>query len=224
MIGLLKLPNDSKGNPPDMARSMEDWHEWESEMKKNYPIRHFLNEEFASIFIWPITMRYQRAHDWVKYRTTRRMHIVKTGLEPGYYDADTRMLHVNFNLLKDFVEVEKAHMFNVFGSNDTLKLNDKDAGVAYLEWEMGLSKEEGGKDQAKNAKEIYELYTWWVIERPNRIDPMSLVNDTDILESTSDVDTYEKKYGKVDKLEEKHRKEDEKMLTRLVKVRNALWT
>ena len=218
MIGLLKLPNDSKGNPPDMARSMEDWEEWDSEMKKDYPIRHFLNEEFASIFIWPITTRYKRVHDWVRYRTTRRMHIVKTGLEPGYYDADARMLHMNFNLLKDFVEVEKAHMFNVFGSNDDLKLNDRDAGIAYLKWEMSL--EDTPHNQADNAKEIYELYKWWVDERPNRVDPWALVNDT--LESTAD--NYKKKYSKMDKLEAKYEKEDNKMLVRLVKIRSALWT
>ncbi len=111
----LGLPKDSKGNGADKARSSEDWWAWKKEMKEKYPIRYFLNNEFESTFVWPITMPLLRATEWVKYRTIRRYHIVSTGMKPGYSDVTERMLHVNFNMLKDFVEIEKAHMFNVFG-------------------------------------------------------------------------------------------------------------
>lgn len=208
---VFKLPVDDKGLGPDVARSMEDWDSFKEYHKKHNPIRYFLNHEFEPMFVWPITHRVKRVTDWIKYRTYKRYHIVDTGLEPGYYDTDTKMFHACFNMLKEFVEVEKAHHWNWMGEN----LKGKDAGIAHLEWEMTIP-EEWSRDQAKNAREIYELYEWWTIERPNRQDPWDLLNE--------DETEYDKKYGKMDKLEVKYAKEDQRMFIRLIKIRKALWT
>ncbi len=75
------------------------------------PIRYWLHNDAASLLIWPWSMRIARVNDWIRYRTYNRYHVVKTGMEPGYVDVTERMLHVNFNMLKDFVEIEKAHMW-----------------------------------------------------------------------------------------------------------------
>ena len=221
---IFKLPNDDKGLGPDVARSMEDWDSFKEYHRKRNPIRYFLHHEFESMFVWPITHRVRKVYDWIKYRTTRRYHIVDTGLEPGYYDVSTRMFHANFNLLKDFVEIEKAHMYHVFTEHPVAK--GKDGGIAYLLWEMGLSKEEGGHKQAENAREIFELYDWWTNERPYRTDPWTLVNEDarGFGRITDNRDKYEEVYGEMNKLEEKHAKEDEEMLIRLIKIREALWT
>ena len=239
----LGLPKDSKGNASDMSRSGEDWAVWKNEMKEKYPIRYFLTNEFEAMFVWPITMRVQRVQEWVRYRTTRRYHIVSTGMKPGYSDVTEKMLHVNFNMLKDFVEKEKAQMFNVFGANDDLKLNNKDAGIAHLVWEMGLEPDEynSTEQQAKNAREIYDLYNWWIDERPLRVDPMETPEHNaywklreevhgDEFPFTTTKDTPElKKAQKIanklsEKLEKQYSKEDEKNLIRLMKIREALWT
>ena len=202
-MNIFKLPVDGKGVESDEARSSNDWHEFREYHKEHNPIRYFINNDFESIFIWPWSMRLERAIDWVKYRTTRRYHIVNTGMEPGYSDVSERMLHVNFNMLKDFVEIEKAHMYEVFVNNG---VTGNAAGVAHLMWEMGLEEQEefGNNQQAKNAREIYDLYNWWIDERPLRVEPME----------TPEHNAYWKL----------RTKEDEKNLIRLMKIRDALWT
>jgi hypothetical protein len=236
----LGLPRDSKGREADESRSAEDWDTWKNEMEEKYPIRYFLNQEFKAMFVWPITHRIQRVQEWVQYRTTRRYHIVNTGMTPGYSDVPERMLHVNFNMLKDFVEIEKAHMYEVFVNNG---VTGNAAGVAHLMWEMGLEEQEefGNNQQAKNAREIYELYDWWVGERPFRVDPMETTEynaywklRTELYGigcvGCSDKDTPElkklqtKAYKLSDKLDKQYAKEDEKNLIRLIKIREALWT
>jgi len=239
----LGLPKDSKGNDAGNARTSNDWGTWKNEMKEKHPIRYFLNNEFESTFVWPITMPILRAVSWVRYRTIRRYHIVSTGMKPGYSDVTERMLHVNFNMLKDFVEIEKAHMFNVFGANDVYKHNDKNAGIAHLLWEMSLEPDEynGTEQQAKNAREIYDLYNWWIDERPLRVDSFETPEHNAYWKLRNDIygsdcffcedkDTPElKKAQKIankltDKLEKQYSKEDEKNLIRLMKIREALWT
>lgn len=240
----LGLPKDSKGNGADKARSSNDWDTWKKEMKEKYPIRYFLNQDFEATFIWPITMPLQRAIDWVQYRTTKRYHIVSTGMKPGYSDVVEKMLHVNFNMLKDFVEKEKAQMFNVFGANDVYKHNDKNAGIAYLVWEMGLEDDEswaGNKVQAKNAREQYDLYNWWTNERPFRVESFDTPEHVTYWELRNkiygkeclfcaDKDTPELKelqkaaYDLGDKLDKQYSEEDEAMLIRLIKIRASLWT
>ena len=236
----LGLPIDSKGNRATLPRTGEDWHDWRIEMRENYPIRYFLNEEFASTFIWPWKFPLERARDWVRYRTTRRHHIVKTGQEPGYMDSGDQMFYSAFNLLKEFVEVEKAHMWKwCEGDSD---LRGADAGVAYLKWEMGLSEKEGGLNQAENAKEIYELYNWWVHERGNRKDPYEHPDWDRYYELKKEIygergfgiathlDTPELKelqdkiFGRVGEIEEREEREDEEMFIRLAKVRKGMWT
>ena len=224
---VFKLPVDDKGLGPDVARSMEDWDSFKEYHKKHNPIRYFLHHEFEPMFVWPITHRVKRVTDWIKYRTYKRYHIVDTGLEPGYYDTDTKMLHACFNMLKEFVEVEKAYHWNWMGAND-LNLKGKDAGIAHLAWEMTIPENES-RDQAKNAREIYELYEWWTIERPNRQDPWDLVDDTkrEELNKDSRIDSREKYnelYGEHDKLLKQHEDEDDEMFIRLIKIRKALWT
>jgi hypothetical protein len=235
----LGLPRDSKGREADASRSAEDWDTWKNEMKEKHPIKYFLNQEFEALFVWPITMPILRAVSWVRYRTIRRYHIVSTGMKPGYSDMTERMLHVNFNMLKDFVEIEKAHMFNVFGANDVYKHNDKNAGIAHLLWEMSL--DDGSKKQAENAREIYDLYNWWIDERPLRVDSFETPEHnaywklrTEIygvkFTCSGDKENPElkklqtKAYNLAEKLQKSYSKEDEKNLIRLMKIREALWT
>jgi len=247
----LNLPADSKGELADKARSAEDWYNWRIEMRNAYPIRYFLNEEFAPMFIWPVTMPLEYMKDWIRYRTTHRHHIVKTGEEPGYSDTGTRMFHSSFNLLKDFVEVEKAHMWqwcHIKGSKER-ELVGADAGIAYLKWEMSLCKdidvqnspECADHSQAHKAKEIYALYNWWVHSWPNRAEPFegadwdklhamreevystghSMASHLDTPEMTELQDDL---YARATKLEAAYSAEDTKMFIRLAKVREGLWT
>ena len=123
---------------------------------------------------------------------------------------------------------------------DDSELKGADAGVAYLKWEMGLGKE-GGLNQAENAKEIYELYNWWMHERPNRNDPYEHPDWDKYYELKTEIygdrgfgiathlDTPELKklqdkiFGRAGEIEEREEKEDEEMFIRLAKVRKGMW-
>ena len=242
-MNIFKLPVDGKGVDSDVARSSNDWHEFREYHKEHNPIRYFINNDFEAIFIWPWSMRLRRLTDWVRYRTTRRYHVIKTGMKPGYSDVSEKMLHVNFNMLKDFIEVEKAYMWTWHEKGTNNK--SEQPGVSHLLWEMGLDNDDswkGNKTQASNAREQYELYDWWTNQRPYRVDDAmeeweayhtlkkEIYGDDADNFFRDDLDTKELKklqkkwLTKSTKIEKHNLKEDEKNLIRLMKIRNSLWT
>jgi hypothetical protein len=186
--------------------------------------------------------------DYLRYRTTRRYHVVDTKLIPAYYDADTRILHANFSILVDFVEVEKAWMNTWCNNNKYNKLSwvekkfmsfrSPEDGIEYLNWEIERC---DNPSQSKSAKEILELYTWWKEIRPNRVDPFDLAGYNEVFKDENWRDrftlsedgcyvmkplTQKQKavFKKADKIEQQYDKEDETMLIRLMKIRKSLWT
>jgi hypothetical protein len=148
-------------------------------------------------FIHFIPDKIDNARSYVVNRFLDKLHYVPTGLKPGqWHETDTRMLHGMFELLVDFVEVEKAWMHVVWSSDDWEKYNFPkwykyrilrwaahrrvpQAGIDYLLWEISLAEsrvDEYGVDQANPrqaaaAKEQLDLYTWWKTIRPARPDP-----------------------------------------------------
>jgi hypothetical protein len=127
-----------------------------------------------------------------------------------------------------------------------------EAGMQYLKWaseltvgeDMGATPGEKGFGeptyQAKSAKEIIELYTWWTVTYRNRPDPyeasgwtaaceasrlanggrLSFSGDKDpVLKKASD-----KAHKLLQKIEKTYEDEDEAMMIRLIKIRQSLWT
>lgn len=112
-----------------------------------------------------------------------------------------------------------------------------------LRWtinEVGAESELLGQltEQAKSAQEILDLYKWWTEVYPNRPDPHDASGWTeycsrkrgdgtlldfedrepqDYAESSRILDLCQK-------MEEDYRTEDTEMMTRLIRVRDALWT
>ena len=93
--------------------------------------------------------------------------------------------------------------------------------------------------QAHNAAEILALYTWWTQERPKRVDPMEASGwraycDSKREAGGSVLDTLDDAEGKkidtgpmhekMNELDAKYEQEDEEMMIRLIRIRNALWT
>ena len=138
-------------NKPKCGTSKE-WKQWEEQSKKSHPVKYFLSETFP-IFFGRIKNRISDGIYWVKYRTMPRhkYHLVKTGLSPGYYDKDALILHACFNLLKDFVEVEKPfEHFEIKDDNNSI---------------------------LEHWKEISDIYQWWTVIRPKREEPNSPISD-----------------------------------------------
>jgi len=190
-----------------LALSWDDWTVWHEKTKKEKPFVYFLKITLTKFYhdtIETITWPYNQVRWSIRDYITQRWHVVKTGLKPGYHEISDRMLHANFNLLVDFVEIEKAWMQILWNNDEDEKKNfpwwslnptrfssfrNPQAGLKYLEWESKIvmdkdyskNKKDWGKptSQAKAAMEIIKLYKWWK-DRQNRIDPHDASGWTEI--------------------------------------------
>jgi len=175
-------------NPPN-ALDMDGWNAFENEFKKKAPIRYFIKyfivDKISNVYgdlshiAWAI-----------RYRTVRKYHLVDTKLNPGYHEIDTRMLHANFELLVDYVEIECANMAEVADRAEltaprgwrgdwfprVAKIKEgrsRELGMQHLNWETTLASptlnvNERSPDQAARAVQVIILYTWWKDVYPNR--------------------------------------------------------
>lgn len=189
-------------------------------------------------------------------------------IKPGQWqDVGNRFLPCLFNELVDFVEVELAWSHIAWDTEARKKYRAPfwaagwfrwrtwrctEAGMDHLNWasELRMSEDWGVHSgdkgygeltqQAKNAREIKELYLWWTETYPNRRDPYEasgwnayceasrIANGGKLSFSADKSPALKKQSDKAHrllrKLEVDYEKEDEAMLIRLIKVRNALWT
>lgn len=235
-------------NPPP-ALSSRGWRLFNEEFKKVAPVRYWIDNDFKRQVVLPITWKYQSVADWVRNRLIHRYHIVDTGLKPGYYDIDTIMLHSNFNLLKDYVEIELAvredcneswqqkyiPFYRIF-----YKQRHAISGIKHLEWASTLDDPtlpvyEQSVPQAISARETLILYNWWVNDRPDRVSlepqfPVSMSGnefdmfDMDIDRNTDEYKKYQADLAAADVQEFDWAEEDDQMLMRLVKIRKSLWS
>jgi len=193
MKNYFKILKDRLTYEKPFALPWHEWDEWEAKMRTERPVAYWLNETvprfFADMYNF-ITKPFNDLRYWIRCRVFDRYHVINTGLEPGYADCDTRLLHGMFNLLVDFVEVEKAWMHVVFDKDARKKykyprfslgwlrirsFRCPEAGLAHLDWECSLGsptldENERCESQAQVAYEILELYKWWTEVRPNRPD------------------------------------------------------
>ena len=174
-------------------------------------------------------------------------------------DVGNRFLPCLFNELVEFVEVEQAWHHCVWDDEARKKHSYPwwrrwyrnwrcpEAGVDYLKWAMTLTNkefiEEGEQEeptyQAKAAKEILELYTWWKEVYPNRPDVHDASGWTaycnlrrekgyhllDMEDKTPEMaEMCKTALDKSRELEAQYEQEDEEMMIRLIKVRQSLWT
>jgi len=235
---------------PPFAMAWNGWTKREERLKRCFPIRWFIWETVPDLWNYKVRNRIHRARNWIRFRTYDRYHLVDTGLEPNYYDPDHRMLHANFQILVDYVEIELAAMNLAMGEGNMLenmstgwKLNKfrklyrkfrrdserlPEEGLKHLDWEIeecALS----NPSQAESAKEKKLLYLWWTVWRNERVDPLTTPliwgKDEDITSPFSVVTSNKDRslYKLSTKLEEFYLAEDDEMLARLVKIRRSLW-
>jgi len=143
-------------------------------------------------------------------------------------DASTRLLHLSFDLLKDYVEKDLAEKYAKLHPETTkgprwwnkLWWSNPSYGLALLEANKTLKKEDGSPaDTAETANTIMELYSWWTEVRPSRKHPFDEVLFV--------VGTPSIRNGIADKLEKDLKRnfvDDQKMLKKLIDIRAALFT
>jgi hypothetical protein len=210
-------------------------------------------------------VRYYINNRWVTCSHALTAH--PRDIKPGTWrDVGNRFLPCLFNELVDFVEIEQAWHHCIWSDDAKTKFETPwwrkgwlrwrtwrcpEAGMEYLKWASTLTNEEfleeGEKHkaeptyQAKAAKEIIELYTWWTTTYRNRPDPMdasgwsahceamrvkypgsffSSLNSKD----PEDRKASNKAHKLLGKIEKAYEKEDEEMMIRLIKIRESLWT
>lgn len=236
-----------KYNPPE-AETMEGWNKFEKDFKENAPIRYFLMRDgFHTHIMNRIRWAVRDALYAVKYSVTKP-DIVRTDLSRSYHDKSEIMFHACFSLLVDYVEKECAHMNCVFGEKEKQKElmgwkrflpyflrfsqnRNKEFGIEYLRWEISLGDE--SPYQAETAGKILDLYLWYTEVRPTRTSPEcpEIPEQTGIFFSTEWEENNPEEYAKFKewcddtaRLETLWQEEDDKMLVKLVKVRESLWT
>lgn len=182
-----------------------EWEIWESEQRAKYPVRFFLFDKIPEE-IGHLRFRWRNRKWAVLHRIIpkHKYHIVRTDLEPGYYDPMTRILHATMNEVKEFVE----------GTKDTIC------------WDCGDAHEDAWK-------ELQIVYEWWTNKYPNRDDTLEDLPDVDFAkvigrnseqhENDPDVIEWRRVAENHRKAEEEWAKEEEEMLIRVIKIRNFLW-
>lgn len=220
-------------------------------------------------FVYYIPDRLNDIRYYINNRWISRSHSLTAhprDIKPGSWsDVGSRFLPCLFNELVDFVEIEQAWHHCMWSDEAKTKFNVPwyrsgwlrwrtwrcpEAGLEYLRWASTLTNEEfleeGEKHlaepthQAKAAKEIIELYTWWTTTYRSRPDPHDasgwsayceasrLANGGKLSWSADKTPELKKMSTKAHKLlrkiEADYEKEDEAMMIRLIKVRDSLWT
>jgi len=203
--------------------------------------------------LYDIKDAYRNIKYFFRYRFTDKYHIVDTKLKPGYYDIDMRMLHANFSLLVDYVEVELAHLHTCCVQDEYEKLTwwqkkfgvrSADLGLRYLDFKLDKNDDHYSRSKAKECKLIKDLYHWWTVTRPSRkdayekyyelskrVDMKTLRTDyfldtqkVEDAEQSSILNELRETLDHCHEIDQQYEKEDEKNLIALIKIRGSLWT
>ena len=184
-----------------------------------------------------------------------------------YSELGMQILPCLFNGLVDHIEIRQAWMHVLWDTEAQKKYGvawwnrrpfkwftvwrSAEAGLAHLGWASTLTwKEDGGIEpghemygqlthQALAAREMKDLYHWWTVQRPKRIDPHDVSGwsnvcekrrkedpDQMIFEDKTDEDRLETRstLNRLAEIEEQYENEDTEMLIRLIRIRQSLWT
>lgn len=183
-------------------------------------------QAYADIYPWYKPARYRfyglipefwyylKCLVWKRYNT-----VTAKTLPPTWRDADSRMLHINFEILRSVIEDEQIFERNGAEGDP----ND-------------------GKSWAWALKEMQTLWHWWTVERPARVKleedtlhawaerrgPLQFkeipgTNLSEMLPGNQDEET-ERLWKLHNTVEAENDAQDEAMLIRLIKLRPYLWT
>jgi hypothetical protein len=225
--------------------------------------------DFLQAVVYYIPDRLNDIRYYINNRWVSKSHALTADprdIRPGNWsDVGNRFLPCLFKELVDFVEIEQAWHHCMWSDDAKTKFDvpwwrsgwlrlrtwrNAEAGMEYLRWAETLTNEEfldeGEKHkaeptyQAKSAKEIIELYTWWTETYRNRPDPYEVSGWTAVCEASREANGGRLHFGteknpalrkasdlamkKLRKMEADYEKEEEQMMIRLIKIRGSLWT
>jgi hypothetical protein len=259
-----------RGTPKLKCGTSEEWDTWETKAKSSHPIRWWIAEEGLDYLQKVVCyipdklndIRYYINNRWVSH--SHRLTASPTDIKPGtWQDVGNRFLPCLFNELVDFVEIEQAWHHCMWSDEAKTEFEvpwwrsgwlrwrtwrSPEAGMEYLKWASTLTNRDFIEEdvapeptyQAKSAKEIIELYTWWTVTYRNRPDPYEASGWTAACEAQRKANggklsfsgpkdpalkkAQDKAHKLLQKIEAAYEKEDEEMMIRLIKIRQSLWT
>jgi hypothetical protein len=226
-------------NPP-VSGTWDDWRDFDTNFKKEAPVRHYLSKVVGL----KLRVKWMKIKD-LKWKVYHRFHprhkynVVRTELEPGYYDLDMRMLYACFALLVNYVEIEMS-----WGSK---KYRDREKGLENLDYTINFNSklpadhnewDRMPEHQEHAAREAKELYLWWekyrdnddsewdncpvsLSEREHAYDVLSEKWRKENPELAKEWDNWSKRARAES---ERKLQEADEMLARLIKIRHSLWT
>lgn len=103
----------------------DDFHDYEKNSKFLKPYSYFLLVTLPYIFFeMDVLRKFKDIQYWFLYRfsSEHKFHLVDTKLKPGYYDQDTRLFHVVFALLLDYLEENEQSGFGVVPNKRLVQL------------------------------------------------------------------------------------------------------
>jgi hypothetical protein len=165
-----------RGTPKLECGTSDEWHDWETEAKKKYPVRHWLAEEgldHLQRYIYaPVDLLYAIKY-YVNNRFISHTHSLTAhsrDIKPGQWcDVGNRFLPCLFNELVDFVEVELAWWHLAWNAEDRPKYKAPwwrfgwwnmrlwrcpQAGIDNLKWQMELTLDREYPDQDIPADKV----------------------------------------------------------------------
>jgi hypothetical protein len=204
--------------------TLERWQAWEDLYKTNYPKTYYVTEVvldfLQDFFTYPAYVS-RRFYYFLSNAFIDKTHRVSTGVGFGQWaEFDTQILNAAFNLFTLFVE--------------------KTVGVKGLEWAASLVYEEDEvkyypdsttikvgepTPQAIAAKKMLELYNWWKVERPGRVDPWETFMTQFPRDGLNLVRSEEEKAASRAALEKdaEYYQEDTQKLVELISMRDQIW-
>jgi hypothetical protein len=168
------------------------------ERKKHGRVKNFIHD-IADWCDW----RLDAMRNWIRYRTTRRYHIVNTRLPPGCYDELTLVLHACMVQVERFVEG--------YGGERELEAftNKLRTDPDFPEFNLA---------QADRQAEILEIYRWY------KKYPFYAKREKELYDALPRTDNVHDRYKQIDEFEAQQLADEQRMLHRLIDIRPHLWT
>jgi hypothetical protein len=223
-----------RGTVKPESASFPDWNDWKIEAMTAHPFRYAIAEDWLDKIQWVIWWPNNRVTSIVYYFRNRfitKTHtLTSSQLEKGrWHEFDTRLLYCVFDELVNFIEIELADHYIVWNNLEKeynkSKGRSRQAGLDYLKWAQE-TKNYGTNDvstQAIHAKEVEDLYNWWMFTRPAKLAHIEKLYDFDYVFGDNSPET-EARFTQAVEFEDELESEGEEMLIRLIKVRGSLWT
>lgn len=209
----------SKDNALPMAmfnkNQQPTWEDWETKMRKEYPVRYFLAETLPFWFSVTIKRRVKDSLYFLKCHLIpgHRYHLLdlrqprikgQYSYRWGWLDSDSKILYSLFNILNTFVKEELPNMH--CPSDEEVQTNP------YL------------ASQRNAYLEIKAIHYWWNVERLRQHDAHSdLLTQWANAQRAHDPAEHQL-WDDLRKMETEMEEKEEEMMIRLVKIRRCLWT